>query len=205
MCHLIFHCFEVLKIWWCATYSKFPSFYLKGQCHEFFCFRFFHESSSPKPLKITLVHFKFFFQKFAKIFASQGAPPVSTTPVANFATSSAGVDDAGGKFATGVNDASSKFATGVNDAGGKLPTVSMNLRQSCHRCQQHRWQTTETISDYWQLKVNLKEKIYLDANSTTQRCPKEIMKNFLIFSIWHWWCTLSCQYLHEFSKKLKWP
>jgi hypothetical protein len=61
-----------------------------------------------------------FFQKFAKIFASQGAPPVSTTPVA----SSAGVDDAGGKFATGVNDTSSKFATGVNDAGGKLPTVS---------------------------------------------------------------------------------
>ena len=45
-----------------------------------------------------------FFQKFAKIFASQGAPPVSTTPVANFATSSAGVDDAGGKFATGVVD-----------------------------------------------------------------------------------------------------
>jgi len=80
-----------------------------------------------------------------------------------------------------------------------------HLRQICHRCQQHRWQTTGTISDYWQLKVNLKEKIYLDANSTTQRCPKEIMKNFLIFSIWHWWCTLSCQYLHEFSKKLKWP
>ena len=65
-----------------------------------------------------------FFQKFAKIFASQGAPPASATQVANFATSSAGVDDAGGKFATGVNDASSKFATGVNDAGGKLPTVS---------------------------------------------------------------------------------
>jgi hypothetical protein len=28
--------------------------------------------------------------------------------------------------------------------------------------------------------VNLKEKIYLYANSTTQRCPKEIMKTFLI-------------------------
>jgi hypothetical protein len=37
-----------------------------------------------------------------------------------------------------------------------------------------------TISDYWQLKVNLKEKIYLYANSTTQRCPKEIKKTFLI-------------------------
>jgi hypothetical protein len=28
--------------------------------------------------------------------------------------------------------------------------------------------------------VNLKEKIYLYANSTTLRCPKEIMKTFLI-------------------------
>ncbi len=31
-------------------------------------------------------------------------PPVSTTPAANFATSSACVVDTGGKFATGVND-----------------------------------------------------------------------------------------------------
>ncbi len=34
---------------------------LKGECHEIFCFRFVHESSSPKPLKIML-------------FSSQGAP-----------------------------------------------------------------------------------------------------------------------------------
>ncbi len=27
-------------------------FALKGQCHKIFCFRYFHESSSPKPLKI---------------------------------------------------------------------------------------------------------------------------------------------------------
>jgi hypothetical protein len=33
----------------------------------------------------------------------QGVPPVSTTPMANFATSTAGVVDTGGKFATGVN------------------------------------------------------------------------------------------------------
>ncbi len=26
---------------------------IKGQCHESFCFRFYHESSSPNPLKIT--------------------------------------------------------------------------------------------------------------------------------------------------------
>ncbi len=65
-----------------------------------------------------------FFRKFAEIFASQGAPPVSTTPVANFSTIFASVVDNGGKFAAGVNDTGGKFATGVNDAGGKLPPVS---------------------------------------------------------------------------------
>ncbi len=49
--------------------------------------------------------------------ASQGAPPGSTTPVANFATSFATVVDTGSKFATGVNDTGGKFATGVNDTG----------------------------------------------------------------------------------------
>jgi hypothetical protein len=54
--------------------------YLKGQCHhEIFASGFFHESSSPKPLKILLGSF-LIFRKFAEIFASQGAP-VSTTPV----------------------------------------------------------------------------------------------------------------------------
>ncbi len=45
-------------------------------------------------------------------------PPVSTTPTANFATSSPCVVDTGGKFATGVNVTGGKFAAGVNDAGG---------------------------------------------------------------------------------------
>jgi hypothetical protein len=60
-----------------------------------------------------------FFRKFAEIIASQGAPPVSTTPVANFSTNFASVVDTGGKFATGVNNTGGKFATGVNDASGK--------------------------------------------------------------------------------------
>jgi hypothetical protein len=51
-------------------------------------------------------------------------PPVSTTPAANFATSSPCVVDTGGKFATGVNDTGGNFAAGVNNAGGKLPPVS---------------------------------------------------------------------------------
>ncbi len=51
-------------------------------------------------------------------------PPVSTTPAANFATSSPCVFDTGGKFGTGVNDTGGKFAGGVNNACGKLPPVS---------------------------------------------------------------------------------
>jgi hypothetical protein len=77
----------------------------------------------PSPRVCNLDRFEF-FQKFTEIFASQGAPPVSTTPVANFSTIFASVVDTGGKFATGVNDTGCKFATGVNDAGGKLPPVS---------------------------------------------------------------------------------
>jgi hypothetical protein len=79
----------------------------------------------PSPRLFHLDRFKF-FQKFAEIFASQGAPPVSTTPAANFSTIFASVVDTGSKFATGVNDTGGKFATGVNDAGGKLPPISIS-------------------------------------------------------------------------------
>jgi hypothetical protein len=65
---------------------------------------FFHESFSPQPLKITLGSFRIFLN-FAELFASQGAPPVSTTPVANFATS--------------ISDNKGKSAIGVVDTGGK--------------------------------------------------------------------------------------
>jgi hypothetical protein len=55
-----------------------------------------------------------------------------------------------------------------------LPQVSTTPRQRMG-----------TISDCQQLKVNLKEKIYLYANSSTQRCSKEIMKIFLIEDFFH--------------------
>jgi hypothetical protein len=50
----------------------------------------------PSP-RISHYHRINFFQKFVEIFASQGAPLVSTTPVANFATCFASVVDTGGK------------------------------------------------------------------------------------------------------------
>jgi hypothetical protein len=54
----------LLRLW------RWQSGALKGQCHEIFDFWFFQESVSLKP-------------KFAEIFAAQGAPPVSLTPMAN--------------------------------------------------------------------------------------------------------------------------
>jgi hypothetical protein len=65
--------------------------------------------------------------------------------------------------ATGVNDTGGKFAAGVNDDGGKLPPVS-----GCRH-----------------LKVNLKAKIYIYFNSTTQRCPNKIIKIFLLEDLFH--------------------
>jgi hypothetical protein len=94
----------------------------------------------PPSSRVSLRLFIEFFRKFAEIFASQGALPVSTTPVANFSTIVASVFDTGGKFATvqryrwqichwcqrrrwqtatGINDTGGKFATGVNNTGGK--------------------------------------------------------------------------------------
>ncbi len=152
----------------------------KGRVSRIFASDFFHESSSPKPLKITLGSFQIFL-KFAEIFASQGAPPVSMTqvvtlppvstkPAANFATSSAVVVDTGGKL-----------ATGVNDSDGTCHRHQRHWRQICHwqrhwqqicHCQWHPWQTMGIISDCWQLKVNLKENIYLYANSTAPKVSK---------------------------------
>jgi hypothetical protein len=53
-----------------------------------------------------------FFRKFAEIFASQGAPPVLTTPMANLAPAST---TPGANFATGT--------AGIVDTSGKLPPM----------------------------------------------------------------------------------
>ncbi len=82
---------------------------LKGQCHEIFCVWFFHESVPPPHLRVFRLDCFEFFRKFAEIFASQSAPPVSTTPVATSGKIAAGIKDTGGKFATGISDTGGKF------------------------------------------------------------------------------------------------
>ncbi len=44
---------------------------LKGQCHEIFDFRFFHESLSPKPLSIPLGPFQIFLKILGDIHSSR--------------------------------------------------------------------------------------------------------------------------------------
>ncbi len=127
---------------------------------------------------------------------SQGAPPVSTTPVANFATSSTCVVYTAGKFATGVNDTGGKFAAGFNDA-------------NCRRFR-HRWQIMGTISGCRHLRVNLRQKFIHMLTLLPKGAQTKLLKFFClkIFSIclrsrWHRWCTLSREYLRKFSKKFE--
>ncbi len=70
--------------------------------------------SGTRPVQTQLLKKNFFFRKFAEIFESEGAPPVPLVlliAVANFATSTAGVVDSGGKFAAGVNGNNSRQLT----------------------------------------------------------------------------------------------
>jgi hypothetical protein len=78
---------------------------------RYFASGFFHESSSPKPLKITLGSFKFFQKILGDILKSR-----CTT----------GINDTGGKFSS-VTNTNEKFATGISDTVIKLPPVLLVL------------------------------------------------------------------------------
>jgi hypothetical protein len=66
---------------------------------------FFHESSNPMPLKITLGS----FQMFSKIHGDIRKSRYTT-----------GINDNVGKSAIGINDTGGKFSTGVNGDGVNL-------------------------------------------------------------------------------------
>jgi hypothetical protein len=97
---------------------------LKGTVSRDFLLPVFFMNQFPPSPRVSHKDRFEFFQKFAEIFTIQGAPTVSTTPVAYFATIFPCVVNTGGKFATVVNDTSGKFAARVNDTGGNFPPVS---------------------------------------------------------------------------------
>jgi hypothetical protein len=76
--------------------SAFKNQLLRDSVTRVFAPGFLHESVSPQPQSIPLRLFRI-FRKFAEIFASQGAPPISTTPASNFSTSLNSIVNTGGK------------------------------------------------------------------------------------------------------------
>jgi hypothetical protein len=78
--------------------QRFLTINLKGQYHEIFFFRIFHESSSSRHMKRT------FFENSRIYSQVKVHHRVSTAPVANFAIGTDGGVDTSGKFAAGVSD-----------------------------------------------------------------------------------------------------
>ncbi len=116
---------------------------IKGTVPRDFLLQVYHESSPPKPPKITLGSFQNFFKnlpryslvkvhhRYQRHTPAANLPPVSTTPAANFATVTAGVF-------------------------WYWWRCQRYRQQICCRCQRHQWQIMGTISDCWHLKVNFR-------------------------------------------------
>ena len=117
---------------------------------DFLLLFFFMNQFPPSPRVFHLDRFEFFAKIHGDIRQSRCTTGVNDTGGKIAATIFASVVDTGGKFAAGVN------------------------------CQRYRWQIMATISGCRHLKVNLKAKIYIYVNSTTQRCPNKIIKIFLL-------------------------
>ncbi len=140
-------CFKIYNFLF--AFMKLPTYfeiaYLKGQCHEIFCFWFFSWISFPPAPEYPIRTVSNFFEKSrrysqvkvhhryqrhrwqiaAGINDTGGKlPPVSTIPAANLPPVSVTlVANFATSFAS-VVDTGGKFATGVNDTGGNLPPVS---------------------------------------------------------------------------------
>jgi hypothetical protein len=87
-------------------------FFSRDSVARFSVSGFYRESSSLKPLKITLGSFRIFSKILGDIHKSR---------------CTIDINDTGGKFATGINDTGGKFTTGtvvVIDTGGKWTPVS---------------------------------------------------------------------------------
>ncbi len=103
------------------------------------------------------------------------------------------INDTGGKFASSVNDISGKFAAGVNYVYtcGKFATGVFDTGD------------IGTISDCWNLQVNLKKKFICRLTLVRKGVQKKLLKLFWlkVFSICHPPCTLSCNISINFWKK----
>jgi hypothetical protein len=99
---------------------------LNGQCHKIFCFRFFHESSSPQPLKLKLGVFKY-LQRYLQVKVHHQYQRHGVNDIGDkFSTGIAGVIDTGGKFSTAVSTTLAVNLPRVSTT----PVVHLDLRIS---------------------------------------------------------------------------
>ncbi len=141
----------------------------KGQCHEFFCFWFSSWISFPPALEYSMKTISNFFENWRRYLQFkvhhryQRHQWQTLTPAA-------------------------KLPPVSTTPAANLPPVSMtpaaNFYTSLASVVDTGGKQREQLSNCWQLKMNLK-KMYLYANSTIQRCPKEIIKIFLIEDFFH--------------------
>jgi hypothetical protein len=110
-----------------------------------------------------------------EIFTSQGAPPASTTLMENLPpVSTIPAAKLPPVSTTPVANLPSVSTTPV----ANFAISSASVVDICGK----QWEQYQTADNF---KMNLMEKNFLYANSATQRCPKEIMKTFLIEDFFH--------------------
>ncbi len=207
-----------------------PTKLLKRQCHEIFCFRFFSWIAFPLAPDNNFRIISNFFensQRYSQVKVHHRCQR-NWWQICHqcqwhrwqIATS---INDTGRKFATGINDTGGKFCHQFplcclhlvsTIPAANLPPVSTtpvanchryqrHRRHICHRCHWHRWR-----ADTW--KWTWRQKFIYMFPLLPKGGQTKLLKFFWlkIFSIchWcqrHWWQTLSCEYLREFSKKFK--
>ncbi len=157
---------------------------LKRQCHEIFCFWFFSWINLPPAPEYSIKTISNFFENSRrysqfKVHHRYQRHRREICPLVSLALLI--------PVATGVNDTGGKFPTSVKNASGKLPQVSTTPAENLPPVlftpvanNGSKYQTADNLKWTWREK-----NLSMYANSTTQRCPKEIIKILLIEDVFY--------------------
>ncbi len=184
-------CTKDVASWWHMNTISFHSLFYRDNATRFFASGFFHESSSPKSLKITLWSLQFFSKICKDIHRSKCTTGINIQQHCwqichwcqrhrwqIFHTGTASVVHAPPVLTTPVASlplvsTAVKFPTST--AG--LPPVSMvpaaNFSTCVNNTGGNKWDQYQTTYTWSEVGVN-----YLYVNSTTQRCLDKIIKLF---------------------------
>jgi hypothetical protein len=95
-----------------------------------------------------------------------------------------------------------QFATDVVDTGGNWRRYRWHRWQIYHRCQQHKGNWWKNLPPVSLIPVANLPPVSLIPVAIYHRCHWHRWQ-ICHRCRWHRWCTLTCEYLREFSKKIK--